>query len=1319
MLSPGLVEAQVSSYVFAASSGTYTPLPASATQVPAILADDVISGALPIGFPFVFDGVTYTELRASSNGFLSFNPAAGSNLTNSLATATNERPLIAPFWDDLDGRPMGATASASYQVTGTAPNRVFTFEWYNWEWFYTANVAVISFQVKLFEGSNQIRFIYQPEANMPSGGLSASIGIAGGGAAGCASDFLSLNNASASPVASSTTETTSINTRPASGQTYSFTPPPPPMGTCAAVRCANVSNITGNSAQLNFSGSSNVTSYTVTYQAMGGATQTVTPAPTASPVNLMGLSVNTSYTATIVANCASGASTPVTVSFTTSNGYCVTGSGGTVLGGVCGGNNLTDIALVGTSLNATNLTCNTPVAGTAYTNYPASGSTTTTLQQGVTYPITVNTTGNSIVSVWIDYNRNLVFEASEWVQIATTTTAGTAVTANITIPTNALAGPTGMRVRSRASGSPNGASDACTQFFSGETKDFTVTIGPPPACPAPTGLTATNVTTTSATLEFTTVGAGTYTLIYGPQGFNPAVSGTTVTPATSPVNVTGLQAGTTYQFYVQRDCGAAGPSVNVGPISFTTLIVNDDPCGATTLPLNLTGCMPYATTSTGSTTTTPNGYTNPGTGCGIATAPRDVWFKFTTAASGAGATDVRVTVTGGAASVVQALSANDCMGPFTPIRCSGTTANVAAPALDLTNLSPNTTYYVRVYNYTAVAQSGNFTICVTPLPSCPAPTGSTAINITKNSATLSWMTGAGAPSGSTYTLTYGPPGFNPDQAGTTIPSVSGNSFQLTGLTPQTDYCYYIRLNCGGINGNSQRVGPICFQTLLENPANDDPCGAQALTSGAAAVPGTTVGASTTLISGITLPACSPASNPRDVWYTVTMPAATVGTDSLIIRLTGAAAGMVRVYTSPDCASGPFASVACQAASSSNTGFAAPIRIGNLLPGTTYYLAVSGYGSSDTPGTFNIGVQTIYVGPTCNAVTALAAGSLTQTSASVSFTPGANNTSYTVTYGPTGGMATTITATASPVALTGLLAGTNYTVTVTPLCSNGGSAMGSTITFNTVAPTCDPVTALAVGSITSNSASVSFTPGAGNTSYNVSISAPGNPTTVVMSTSSPVALTGLQASTMYTVTVTPVCSAGGMAMATTTTFSTTAPVCNPVTALAVSNVTSASATVSFTAGTGNTSYTVAYTATGGGTTVVTATSSPVMLSGLTPGTPYTVSVTPLCSAGGTATATTTTFNTPLKARTALGNGVVGVFPNPAHHSFTLSVPAVGSARTATVEILNTLGQLMSKQSIALTATGTQATVDVSSLATGVYLVQVRAGQDTAIVRLVVE
>ena len=529
---------------------------------------------LPIGFNFVFDGTTYTTLKATSNGYLSFGTLTpgtfGSTYFNNLSSptaATADKPLIAPLWDDMNGHTntSGTSPSASCQTTGTAPNRVFTFEWLNWDWTYTATVSSISFQVKLYEGSNQIAFIYRPEANAPLT-PSASIGLASGSIAGCTSSFLSLSNSSTAPVASSVTENAAIATPPVSGQTYTFTPPPPSTNTCVAVRCANISNITGNSAVVNFNGSSSATSYTVTYQATGGPVQTVTPAPIASPVNLTGLAINTTYTVIVTAHCASGASTPVTLVFTTSNGYCTTG-----LGGGCGGNDITDVSIIGTTLVASGLTCNT-TAGGAYTNYPATGSTTGTVLRGVTYPISVTVSGSSYISAWIDFNHNLVFEPNEWVQVdvITTSVAGTPSVASITIPGTVAGsvpptynGPTGFRVRSRVV-LPNGAIDACTNFGSGETKDFTITIAPEPPCPAPTGLTVTGISTTNATLNYTSVGAGTYTIIYGTLGFNPAVPGagtsvtqTTTTTGAMTVPVTNLQAGTTYQFYVatQLRCG--------------------------------------------------------------------------------------------------------------------------------------------------------------------------------------------------------------------------------------------------------------------------------------------------------------------------------------------------------------------------------------------------------------------------------------------------------------------------------------------------------------------------------------------------------------------------------------------------------------------------------------------------------------------------------------------------------------------------------------------------------------------------------------------
>ena len=113
-------------------------------------------------------------------------------------------------------------------------------------------------------------------------------------------------------------------------------------------------------------------------------------------------------------------------------------------------------------------------------------------------------------------------------------------------------------------------------------------------------------------------------MVYGPTGFNPdpPASGTNVYTTVAgltgpPYTVTGLTPGTTYQFYVTPNCAGGTNSGTAGPVSFTTQIVNDDPCGATVLTVNNT-CTPLATTTVGATTTasTLYGTGGQGTGCG-------------------------------------------------------------------------------------------------------------------------------------------------------------------------------------------------------------------------------------------------------------------------------------------------------------------------------------------------------------------------------------------------------------------------------------------------------------------------------------------------------------------------------------------------------------------------------------------------------------------------------------------------------------------------------------------------------------------------------
>lgn len=104
------------------------------------------------------------------------------------------------------------------------------------------------------------------------------------------------------------------------------------------------------------------------------------------------------------------------------------------------------------------------------------------LNMGASYPISV-TVGNGwnfeSVSVWIDYNGNQIFEASEFTYIGTG--SGSVVTGSISIPTTTTAGTKRMRVRVAAVGAEAATDDqACDEDSEfGETEDYTVNIQPP------------------------------------------------------------------------------------------------------------------------------------------------------------------------------------------------------------------------------------------------------------------------------------------------------------------------------------------------------------------------------------------------------------------------------------------------------------------------------------------------------------------------------------------------------------------------------------------------------------------------------------------------------------------------------------------------------------------------------------------------------------------------------------------------------------------------------------------------------------------------
>ena len=227
-LSPQRSQAQLAaSYAFGKSTTAFSPLAGgtpSPTPTPMLLVDTGNTPALPLGFTFRFEGVNYTSVVATSDGYLTFNPNAasvGSDYGNDLgAVHQGNDPLVAGLWDDLSGTQPGA--AASYVLTGTAPNRVFTFEWLNWGWNYSAAAGSVSFQIKLREGSNQIEMVYRPEAGAVVS-PSASVGLRSVGGTG-AGTFLSVSDLTAAAVASSVVAYNSIAVQPPTGLTFTFTP---------------------------------------------------------------------------------------------------------------------------------------------------------------------------------------------------------------------------------------------------------------------------------------------------------------------------------------------------------------------------------------------------------------------------------------------------------------------------------------------------------------------------------------------------------------------------------------------------------------------------------------------------------------------------------------------------------------------------------------------------------------------------------------------------------------------------------------------------------------------------------------------------------------------------------------------------------------------------------------------------------------------------------------------------------------------------------------------------------------------------------------
>ncbi|MDB5246267.1 MAG: hypothetical protein JWQ40_661 [Segetibacter sp.] len=230
MLFPLRVHAQPN-YNFSAESGTYTAL-TNGTSVllsnfndTGSVTDDGYMNDVPIGFAFKYDGKDYSAIHITTNGLVAFgNPfvvdARFNTAVNSLAIGHPPNAgtaYLAPLWDDLD---IASTANLRYELSGNAPSRVFTVEWNNVKW-YNVPTRRVSFQVQLFETSNEIRFVYKRETGRD--GFTSSIGITD--TLTGPDHFIALLDASSNPPINTVYEET-IFPLPVTGQVYKFSAMP-------------------------------------------------------------------------------------------------------------------------------------------------------------------------------------------------------------------------------------------------------------------------------------------------------------------------------------------------------------------------------------------------------------------------------------------------------------------------------------------------------------------------------------------------------------------------------------------------------------------------------------------------------------------------------------------------------------------------------------------------------------------------------------------------------------------------------------------------------------------------------------------------------------------------------------------------------------------------------------------------------------------------------------------------------------------------------------------------------------------------------------
>lgn len=287
-------------------AGTYTDLGTTGTAITTANTDDANSAATPIGFTFAYNGGSFTQFVLNTNGFVRLGAAApsGTILYPSQVSATIVDPLtssdpadtnlLLPFNQDLG--PGNGAGGTEYRVstTGTTGSQVCTIQWKNisdkTDGKADSQYANFSFQLKLYEGTNLIEFVYSTATASTgvAGPRFPNVGIKGAGVADNQT-VLAAKNASSAPWSGATFITGSYttftlnyraNVGPDAGRTFRFAPVPANDAAVQAIytlgAVSNYASPVAVQASIRNAGSAATTSRTATLTVTGATTFTNT-----------------------------------------------------------------------------------------------------------------------------------------------------------------------------------------------------------------------------------------------------------------------------------------------------------------------------------------------------------------------------------------------------------------------------------------------------------------------------------------------------------------------------------------------------------------------------------------------------------------------------------------------------------------------------------------------------------------------------------------------------------------------------------------------------------------------------------------------------------------------------------------------------------------------------------------------------------------------------------------------------------------------------------------------------------------------------------